>query len=301
MNADSSDPLYTSYQELLKSSKVFFDLPMDQKEIFKTKLGSEEGWSKVEGEKEFITLRSLETTPEILKDVASRYWAEAGNLLNDTIAKVAESLGLPAESLTVYSEPCSKLGRKNATMLRLFRYEGFEGKQSKVVAEAHRDLGLLSLVVGDTPGLEVYDRHLNWSFPIERSYKTPSETVLVGRQLERLTNGRYRAGGHLVRSYPNKDPVDEKSEPSSKQYRYSIVFVLRAHYPIPVDTDKLTTPITGEFSKPLRDVTALDMYKTIHAAHYNINTEREEREAQKRRLAEEKKRKEDEETAGQPS
>lgn len=135
MNVSSSDALYTSYQELLKSSKAFFDLPMDQKAAFKTKLGSEDGWSRVEGEKEFITLRSLETTPEILKDAASRYWAEAGDLLNETLGKVAESLGLPAESLTVYSEPCSRLGRKTATMLRLFRYEGFEGKQNKVVAE----------------------------------------------------------------------------------------------------------------------------------------------------------------------
>lgn len=135
MNANSSDPLYTSYQELLKSSKAFFDLPMDEKENFKTKLGSEDGWSKVQGEKEFITLRSLETTPDILKDAASKYWAEAGDLLNETLRKVAESLGLPAESLTAYSEPCSRLGRKTATMLRLFRYEGFEGKQPKVVAE----------------------------------------------------------------------------------------------------------------------------------------------------------------------
>lgn len=135
MNTNSSDALYTSYQDLLKSSKAFFDLPMDQKQTFKTKLGSEDGWSKVAGEKEFITLRSLESTPDILKEAASKYWAQAGDLLTETLGKVAESLGLPAESLTVYSEPCSKLGRKTATMLRLFRYEGFEGKQSKVVAE----------------------------------------------------------------------------------------------------------------------------------------------------------------------
>lgn len=92
-----------------------------------------------------------------------------------------------------------------------------------------------------------------------------------------------------MRSYPNEDPIDEKSQPNSRQYRYSIVFVLRAHFPVPINTDTLTTPIIGEFANPLRDITALDMFKTIHAAHYNINTEKEEREAQKRKLDEAKK------------
>ncbi|KAE8442259.1 hypothetical protein EG329_003519 [Mollisiaceae sp. DMI_Dod_QoI] len=292
MNLTLPDTFYTSYQELLESSKSFFNLPMEEKEVFRTGLGSEDGWSRVEGEKEFITLRSLGSTPELLKKAASKYWAEAGDLLNETLGKIAESLGLPAEALTVYSEPCSRLGTKTATMLRLFRYEGFEGKQSKVVAEAHRDLGLLSLAVGDTPGLEVYDRHLNWSFPIETTYNTPAQTVMVGRQLERLTNGRYRAGGHLVRSYPNaeSDQTNGQSAPSPRQYRYSIVFVLRAHYPVPINTDTLTTPITGEFSKPLRDIAARDLFKSIHAAHYNINTAVEERKEQKRKLDEEKKK-----------
>jgi hypothetical protein len=158
---------------------------------------------------------------------------------------------------------------------------------------AHRDLGLLSLVVGNTPGLEVHDRHLNISFPIEKTYESPAQTVLVGRQLERMTNGRYRAGGHLVRSYPNTKPknTDLPNSPESRQYRYSVVFVLRAHYPIPINTDNLTTPITGEFANPMRDITAGDLFKKIHAAHYNINTEVEERNEQKRKLDEEKRKK----------
>lgn len=135
MSTDTTDTLYTSYQHLLQSSKAFFSLPTSEKEAFKTSLGSEDGWSRVEGEKEFITLRSLESTPEILKEAAIKYWAEAGGLLNEILAKIEESLGLSEGALTVYSEPCSKLGVKTATMLRLFRYEGFEGKQSKVVAE----------------------------------------------------------------------------------------------------------------------------------------------------------------------
>jgi isopenicillin N synthase-like dioxygenase len=291
----TADKLYTTSQAMFHASESFFDLPETQKQAFKTQHGTEEGWSHVVGEKEFITLRSLEGTPESLRNAASAFWAEAGRLLNELLGRVAESLGLPAEMLTVYSEPCGALGHdRTATMLRLFRYEGFEGQQCKTVAEgmlralnlvpfslpesnyvlsyslyivsdpqffllAHRDLGLLSLVIGDTPGLEVWDRHARSWFPIERSYDSPAGSVLVGRQLECLSNGRYRAGGHLVRSYPSAKTRGPTALPDipRKRHRYSIVFVLRAHSPIPIDTDNLTTSITGQFSHPLKDITAV--------------------------------------------
>jgi hypothetical protein len=107
--------------------------------------------------------------------------------------------------------------------------------------------------------LEVWDRHARSWFPIEKSYYSPAGSVLVGRQLECLSNSRYRAGGHLVRSYPSVKPHDPTPVPGSlrKQYRYSIVFVLRAHSPVPINTDNLTTRITGQFSHPLRDITAV--------------------------------------------
>jgi hypothetical protein len=85
----------------------------------------------------------------------------------------------------------------------------------------------------------------------ERIYRSP--VLLVGRQLEWLSNNRYRAGGHLVRSYPETGLSNETEAPPTPPapYRYSIVFVLRAHSPIPINTDELTTPITGHFFRPL--------------------------------------------------
>ncbi|PVH80570.1 Clavaminate synthase-like protein [Cadophora sp. DSE1049] len=282
-----TDALYDSYQELLQASQAFFDLPDDYKQTFKTQHGSEEGWSRVEGEKEFITLRTIQNTPDELKKAASKYWAEAGGLLNETLVRVAESLDLPAEALTVYSKPCATLGNEEtATMLRLFRYEGFEGSQSKVVAEPHADLGLLSFVIGDKPGLEVMDNRANFWFPIEQSYEAPKGSLLVGRQLERLSNARYRAGGHRVKSNPNLSPDPKTSSDPESNWRHSIVFVMRAHLPVPINTDELTTKITGPFSKPLKGVTAGEFFDKIHSAHFNINTGVEEREEQRRRLAE---------------
>ena len=153
---------------------------------------------------------------------------------------------------------------------------------------AHRDLGLLSLVIGDTPGLEVWDRTAQMWFQIERSYAKPAGSLLVGRQLEQLSNGRYRSGGHLVRSYP--DVPDAKSLTTmQRNYRYSIVLVLRAHSPVPVNTDDLTTSITGEFQQPLKGITADELFRNIQSAHFNINTGIQERDEQRRKLEEKKK------------
>lgn len=131
-----TDPLFEASESLFRASKAFFDLPASDKEGFRTDIGTEEGWSRVEGEKEFITLRSIDKTPNELKDAATAYWKEAGVLLNEILGTVAESLGLGADALTRFSEPCKEFGgARTATMLRLFRYEGFEGTESKIVAE----------------------------------------------------------------------------------------------------------------------------------------------------------------------
>lgn len=250
--------------------------------------------------------------PEELKDAASAFWAHAGKLLNELIAKIADTLDLPAEALTAYSEPCGMLGsERTATMLRLFRYEGMNDREIRTVAEGmavlcvtefncrpvcldfdlltyilgHRDLGLLSLVIGDTPGLEVWDRYAKSWFEVERSYFTPAASLLGGRQLERLSNGRYRSGGHRVMAYPKPLGHETDPTPSRKKFRYSIVFVLRAHHPVPIDSDNLTTDITGKFPLPIKDITAHQLFRDLESAHYNVNTGIQEREEQRRKLA----------------
>lgn len=131
------DQLQHTSQKLFQASKEFFDLPVEQKEKFKTRSGTEEGWNHVPGEKEFITLRSLERIPDELKDAADCFWGVAGGLLDDLIKRIAESLDLPPDALGAYSEPCVKLGiDKTATLLRLFRYESSSSEaEMKTVAE----------------------------------------------------------------------------------------------------------------------------------------------------------------------
>jgi hypothetical protein len=290
-NVPGSHPLQSAYESLFAASQAFFYLPDSTKAQWKHKLGSEEGWSSIPGEKEFITLRSLEYCPDILREPAKRYWDLMGSYLTSTLERIGTSLALPADSnpLRAFVGPCGTMqstdSLKTATMLRLFRYEGWE---PKVVAEPHSDLGLLSVVVGNVPGLEVWDGH-GW-FDVEREVQRAGmsgASLLVGRQLERLSNGRYNAGGHRVVSYGSPKPSTTNPDllqAEEKHYRFSIVFVLRAHEPVVIDSDTLETEVTGKWSEPLKGITAGEMYAEIRGRHYNINIGVKEREKQRRNV-----------------
>ncbi|KAJ4984842.1 hypothetical protein SVAN01_09626 [Stagonosporopsis vannaccii] len=282
--APGPHPLQSAYEALFSCSQAFFAQPAEVKSRWKHKLGSEEGWSSIPGEKEFITLRTLEYCPEILREPAKKYWDLMGQHLEDSLGQIAKSLDIPepydaTKGLKAFVGPCRSMQKsdqqKTASMLRLFRYEGWEAKE---VAEPHADLGLLSAVVGDIPGLEVWDG-AKW-FEVEREVvKSGSHgaTLLVGRQLETLSNGRYPAGGHRVVSYG--DTVGPQN--GEQRYRYSIVFVLRAFGSAVINSSDLETTITGTLPKSLGGLTAGELYSNIRSTHFNINIGMEEREKQK--------------------
>ncbi len=292
-------PLQSAYERLFEASQQFFNEPDVEKQRWKHKLGSEEGWSKIAGEKEFITLRSLDYCPEILREPAKVYWDLMGAHLSNTLSRISTSLGLPTDQedgLQRFVGPCRTMQDSNqlktATMLRLFRYEGWD---AKVVAEPHADLGLLSIVVGNVPGLEVWNGRA-W-FDVEREVERAGQkgaSLLVGRQLEQLSNGRYPAGGHRVVAYgsskhestgataklPSSNPTDAKE----KRYRFSIVFVLRAHEPVILNSDELETEITGKWKTPIVNNTVEKWYEEIRGRHFNINIDKGERERQRQKL-----------------
>ncbi|KAH9877820.1 hypothetical protein J1614_003037 [Plenodomus biglobosus] len=285
-------PLQTAYEALYAACQAFFTQSDYEKQRWKHKLGSEEGWSKIPGEKEFITLRTLEYCPEILRPSAERYWNLMGTHLSNTLSRICTTLDLPddeSEGLRQFVGPCGRMqatdAAKTATMLRLFRYEGWEAKE---VAEPHADLGLMSVVVGDIPGLEVWNG-FTW-FECEREIQRAGRkggTLLTGRQLERLSNGRYPAGGHRVVSYGSPKPLFTASTfPSidEKRYRFSVVFVLRAHEPVVFNSADFETEIVGKWLEPMQDVTAGKLYEQIRGRHFNINVDVEERKKQRKRI-----------------
>lgn len=177
------------------------------------------------------------------------------------------------------------------------------------------DLGLLSLVIGDTPGLEVSDQNLEiggdspcWH-PIEHNFERGMATLMSGRQLQYLTRDRYQPGAHRVVSYGPHTPLipddldnlampsrsrrllqrlslNKPKLPTKERYRYSIVFVLRAHERVPVDYTMLESPGLLFEEKDKEAKTAGELFKRIKKAHYNVNIGHELREEQKRRILE---------------
>ncbi|KAL1594177.1 hypothetical protein SLS59_008799 [Nothophoma quercina] len=289
--APGPHPLQCAYELLFEASQAFFAQPAEEKRRWKHKLESEEGWSSIPGEKEFITLRTLEYCPEVLREPAKRYWDLMGTHLSNTLGRIATSLDVTDpnnanKGLKKFVGPCGTMqatdDQKTATMLRLFRYEGWEAKE---VAEPHADLGLLSVVIGNVPGLEVWDG-AKW-FEVEKEVdKTglKGASLLAGRQLEKLSNGRYPAGGHRVVSYGDSNGGQDKD----KRYRFSIVFVLRAYEPAIIDPEELETAVTGKWPELVQGLTAGELYAKIRGAHFNINISHEERERQRENVRRQK-------------
>jgi isopenicillin N synthase-like dioxygenase len=156
------------------------------------------------------------------------------------------------------------------------------------IRQAHCDLGLLSLVVSDVPGLCVRSRNTQMWYNAERDFSCigpNAATLLTGREMEHLTNGRYPPGIHSVVAPPPDGPdVVEK-------YRHSLVFILRAHRDVPIDYTALTSRITGAHpADRVNGETAGQLFDRIRGAHFNVNTTQEERLEQKRKLAESKQK-----------
>ncbi|EFQ90953.1 hypothetical protein PTT_12328, partial [Pyrenophora teres f. teres 0-1] len=83
--APGPHPLQAAYRDLFIASQAFFAQPATQKAEWAHKLGTEEGWSHVPGEKEFITLRTLAYCPSVLRVPAKRYWDLIGTHCSSTL------------------------------------------------------------------------------------------------------------------------------------------------------------------------------------------------------------------------
>ncbi|KAJ6497275.1 hypothetical protein C8R45DRAFT_982454 [Mycena sanguinolenta] len=327
--------LESLHAALFSASSAYFALPPDAPE--KTKYAapsgvgaSDEGFADLLGEKALITIRRAGPagTPAPLRDATEAAWHTTGELFLQTMHDIAEGLELPA--LDAFDE-MSKEARgmpergapRAASLLRLFRYvrpgpTSGEGKQ--VVAEAHKDLGILTLVVGASPGLDARDAAGRWvSVEDAPSFSFPSPqrltaTLLVGQSLTYLTGGLFAAGTHRVSVLPPPSSAPEDA------YRYSLVFALR---PAPAcriststfaasplippfpdalliappesgkggasgsETAKSDTGKSGASNFPrcrMENQTGAELMRAISGRHWNVNVAREVREEQKRKL-----------------
>jgi len=195
-----------------------------------------------------------------------------------------------------------------ATLLRMFRYHrpirsspSDPPPASKVVAEPHKDLGVLSLVVGHTPGLECWDPDANsWVSCESGRPGKMTASLLVGQTLAKFTNWRYTAGRHRVFVHPLSSADSQHitaaggeieandSSLTSPSYRFSLVHALRAHLPLRVSSREFVTPITGAYAPSLEfsNASIAEIYKSISEAHWNVNIGVAERRKQEQALQE---------------
>lgn len=326
--ADSaSDPLYGPFSALFEASAQFFSLPEEDKLKYRLAnraaySASEEGYSNIPGEKCMITLRKAATTPSQfeLRQRADAAWRASAELMREVLSRIEESLGMQPGVLTRTMGPKLELpgdGEENvATLLRMFRYERPKATtnsetsetvqpESKVVAEPHKDLGLLSLVVGHTPGLECFDPVAEkWVSCEELPGHEPGKlraSLLVGQTLAKFTNWRFQAGRHRVFVHPmsplshsstsSPDAPDLVSSPASRlladpSFRFSLVHALRAHLPLRVSSAEFKTSVTGPYAPNTQfpKVTIAEIYHAISNAHWNINISVDVRREQEQRL-----------------
>jgi isopenicillin N synthase-like dioxygenase len=155
----------------------------------------------------------------------------------------------------------------------------------RLVAVHHHDIRLLSLVIGSSPGLNVWDDRTKRWMAIENDGDDVGQngltfTFLIGQTLARLTNNRYKSGVHRVLV----PPVDPPSSADDGKHRYSLVFALHPYKEAIISTSSLTSKVTGDFKHPLEGVKAQALFSAIANAHWNVNGPVTEREAQRLKL-----------------
>ena len=294
-----------AYSNLFSKSYEYFALPSDspQKTNYQAVSGpaaSEEGYSKIPGEKSIITTRTSNQCPEVLRDDLKKAWDLTGAFMETTMSAIAGTLGLKEDVFAPFVTPCATLTEtKTPTQLRMFRYDRPTGTEATVNASKHKDLGLLSLVIGHSPGLEVLDVTKNAWVPIEEDAFLPPDsktrsggltaTLLGGETLAFLSRGNYKAGIHRVVCAPveasNGDP-----------FRFSIVYPLRPAA-APLWTKNFECEITGKFEEGERsEGTSIGrLFDRIMRSHWNINAAKEVREKQR----EDQRRKREESLVGE--
>lgn len=246
-----------AYKSLFDQSSKFFALPEDspQKTTYQAVSGpaaSEEGYSRIPDEKCIMTIKWAGHCPEMLHEKAKAAWDLSGDFLHNITHAIARTLDLEPNVFDTLVKPCTVLpqDKKRPSLLRMFRYDRPEGPNPIVNAERHKDLGLLSLVVGHSPGLHVLSSSSGSWLPIEDDICLPpntksrsgglTATLLVGQTLAFLTREQYKAGVHGVVCAP--PGLENGNDP----FRYSIVYTLRPAV-APVFTKHFESKIVGQF------------------------------------------------------
>lgn len=186
--------LESSSRAILPKLEKYFDLPDHdpEKSEYACVPGfevSEDGHTKISNDKQYFACRSSCAIPAAFLDEATDIWSSTASILRTIIDEIASGLASSDNNLSRNEVMSTDLGntkialctseknpfvpllgdclrlqdQRTTTLLRLFRY-----RRPTITAEAqvnqsagalpHVDTGLLTIVIGSSPGLEVFDR-----------------------------------------------------------------------------------------------------------------------------------------------
>lgn len=284
-----------AYTLLFAQTSKFFNLPPEspEKTNYQAASGaaaSEEGYSKIPNEKCIMTVKTWNRCPSTLRNELQTAWNLTGAFLAKITTAIAHTLELHPDVFAPFVTPCVTLpeSERTPTLVRMFRYDRPQGTGSKTNAEKHKDLGVLSLVVGHSPGLQALDSKTNAWVSVEDESNLPpgsiarsgglTATLLAGETLAFLSRGNYKAGVHRVVCAPCVESAGDA-------YRFSIVYTLRAA-PAPLFTKEFESGVVGEFGpgERVEGQSSAVMFEKIMRTHWNVNAAPSVREEQRRKF-----------------
>lgn len=285
-----------AYSQLFAQASKFFNLPPDspEKTTYQAASGaaaSEEGYSTIPDEKSILTVKTSTHCPHTLRNDLQTAWNLTGSFMEKIMTAIAHTLELHPDVFSPFVTPCIALpaAERTPTLVRMFRYDRPAGPEPTVNAEKHKDLGLLSLVVGQSPGLQALDSKTNAWVSVEDESNLPTDaltrsagltaTLLTGETLAFLSRGNYRAGVHRVVCAPSVENA------AGGPYRFSIVYTLRAA-PAPLFTKDFESRVVGEFGpgERVEGQSSAVMFEKIMRTHWNVNAAPSVRDEQRRKF-----------------
>ncbi|XP_020878146.1 probable flavonol synthase 5 [Arabidopsis lyrata subsp. lyrata] len=185
-------------QQLQVVGKQFFDLPEAEKEAV-AKEEDFEGYKRnyLEGIKAWdehlfhriwppscINYKYWSKNPPRYREVNEEYTRHMKKLTEKILGWLSEGLGLPPVALT------KSLGGEMAEyVIRVNFYQPSPKSELALGAAVHTDIGAITLLVpNEVPGLQVF-KDEQW---LDLEYINSAVVVIIGDQLMRMSNGRYK-------------------------------------------------------------------------------------------------------------
>lgn len=295
-----------AYTQLFAQTSKFFNLPPDSPEKTNHQAASgaaasEEGFSQIPNEKSIMTVKTAAHCPPLLQPDLQTAWNLTGAFLGKIATAIARTLDLDPDVFAPFVDPCTTLPQthRTPTLVRMFRYDrpptGDANRGPKINAEKHKDLGILSLVVGHSPGLQALDSQTNAWVSVEDDANLPpgskarsaglTATLLSGETLAFLSRGQYKAGVHRVVCAPPSSSSSSATEEGGDPYRFSIVYTLRAA-PAPLFTKRFESDVVGRFGpgEAAEGESSAVLFERIMRTHWNVNAAPSVREEQRRKF-----------------